>query len=142
MSNHTRARGFSLVELLVTLAVLGLLAAIVVPQLMDALHRSRQRRTMAEMRALATANSAHRIDTGAYATARADLEPLYMVEVPVVDAWGNSWTYSLSNDVYTLTSRGSDGAPGPAPPTPWINAPYEPDLILTNGNFSQAPSGQ
>lgn len=143
MSDTADTRGFSLVELLVAVAVIGILAAIVAPRLMDALDRSRQRRTMADMRAIATANGARFVDHGAYA---GDLEVLraqgYMVTAPESDAWGNGWIYTSDGNTYSLTSLGSDGALGPPAPSLWINEPYEPDIELQNGVFEKAPTGQ
>jgi prepilin-type N-terminal cleavage/methylation domain-containing protein len=50
-------KGFTLVELIVVVAVLGILVAILVPALLSAVDRSRQRRSMADMSNLAKANS-------------------------------------------------------------------------------------
>lgn len=134
--------GFSLIELLIVVAIIGIIATIAVPQLLDAIDRGRQRRTMADMRNIATANGTYRVDQGTYAAALADLQPTYMQVVPANDAWANALQYSLSSGDYTLESYGSDGANGPAPPTPWVNDPYDADLELTNGQFTQAPTGQ
>lgn len=136
-----RQEGFSLIELLIVVAIIGIIATIAVPQLMDALDRGRQRRSMSDMRNMATANGTFRVDTGAYAAALANMQPTYMQVVPVNDGWGNAYTYTGGN-TYTLTSLGSDGATGPAPPAPWINNPYTPDLTMSNGQFTQAPTGQ
>ena len=134
--------GFSLIELLIVVAIIGIIATIAVPQLLDAVDRGRQRRTMGDMRNIATANGTFRVDTGAYAAALvADLQPNYMQVVPTNDAWAGAWTYA-GGATYTLTSLGADGAAGPAPPAPWVNDPYEPDLVLQNGQFTQAPTGQ
>ncbi len=134
--------GFSLIELLIVVAIIGIIATIAVPQLLDAIDRARQRRTMADMRNIATANGTYRVDQGAYASALSDLQPTYMQVVPTNDAWGNALQYSTSSGSYNLESYGSDGANGPAAPTPWINDPYDVDLELTNGQFTQAPTAQ
>ena len=55
--------------------------------------------------------------------------------------WGNAWGYA-GGATYTLTSLGSDGAVGPVPPTPWISDPASANLILTDGQFIQAPTAQ
>jgi general secretion pathway protein G len=141
--NPGEQEGFSLIELLIVVAIIGIIAAIAVPQLMDAMDRARQRRTMADMRNIATANGTMRIDTGSYAAALADLTVSgYMQVTPANDAWGNPYVYVPQPDRYELESRGSDGAAGPAPPVPWINAPYEPDINMISGQFFQAPTGQ
>lgn len=140
-SNSTPGRhaGFSLVELLVVIVVIGILATLVVPQLLMGYERARQRRSMAEMRAIAAANGAYRVDSGGYAAALADMVPEYMSTVPPGDAWGTGWAYAGARETYTLTSYGRDGASGPAPPSPWHDEPFEADLVLANGAFTQAP---
>jgi len=110
---------------------------------LSAAHRSRQRSTMADMRNIATANAVMRLDTGGYAQSLAELvEKNYMRVVAPTDAWGTAWAYSTGADTYTLTSLGSDGAPGPAPPRVWLDEPYDPDIVLTDGQFTQAPTGR
>lgn len=136
------AGGFSLVELLIVMALIGILATMAVPQLLQAFERSRQRRTMADMRSIAAANGTYRVDSGTYATALGDLTPDYMDPVPSVDGWGNGMTYTGARAAYTLTSLGLDGASGPAPPSPWNDEPFEADLVISNGTFTQAPNAQ
>ncbi len=139
-----RDEGFSLIELLIVVAIIGIIAAIAVPQLMNAMDRGRQRRSMADMRNIATANGTYRVDTSAYAATLAGLAPAYMRVPPTADGWGTDWGYAFNagNDTYTITSLGSDGTSGPAPPDPWINDPYTPDIDLTDGQFINAPTGQ
>jgi prepilin-type N-terminal cleavage/methylation domain-containing protein len=136
-----RDEGFSLIELLIVVAIIGIIAAIAVPQLMNAMDRGRQRRSMADMRNIATANGTIRVDTGAYAANLAALVPNYMQVTPTNDGWGTGFVYTTGADTYTITSLGSDGAVGPAAPAPWVNDPYDPDIALTDGAFVQAPTG-
>lgn len=140
-----RDEGFSLIELLIVVAIIGIIATIAVPQLLDAIDRGRQRRTMADMRNIATANGTYRVDEGVYADALDSIETQgYMQVVPLNDAWAEAFAYTQTGGGtgYTLESFGSDGADGPAAPDPWINDPYDPDLQLTNGQFTEAPTGQ
>ncbi len=134
--------GFSLIELLIVVAIIGIISTIAVPQLLDAIDRGRQRRTMADMRNLATANGTYRVDTGVYAAALSDLTPDYMQVVVDSDAWGTDFEYSVADGDYEIESYGSDKADGPVPDAPWVNGPYTGDLELTNGQFTQAPTGQ
>jgi len=134
--------GFSLIELLIVVGVIGIIAAIAVPMLMNAIDRSKQRRTMGDMHSMVTANGTYKVDNQEYAPALADLVGNEYLQVLVNDdAWGNPFEYSTNDDTYTLTSRGRDGAAGPAPPVPWVNDPFEPDIIIVDGVFTQAPAG-
>jgi general secretion pathway protein G len=142
----TESPGFSLLELLVVVAIIGIVATIATPHLMDALDRGRQRRTMADMRSIATANGMYRVDRGCYADVLVHFEGIettdtvYLQSVPLKDAWGTPFVYSSGGTSFALTSLGSDGVAGPAAPANWMNAPYEPDLKMTNGLFTQAPT--
>jgi hypothetical protein len=113
------------------------------PEMLGAAHRGRQRRTMADMRNVATANFVMREDTGRYAQNLAELaENEYLRVAPTTDGWGNAYVYMTGANTYTLTSLGSDGAAGPAPPRVWLDEPYDPDIVLTDGQFTQAPTGR
>jgi general secretion pathway protein G len=142
-STLRRDEGFSLIELLIVVAIIGIIAAIAVPQLMNAMDRGRQRRSMADMRNIATANGTLRVDTGAYASPdMAALVPNYLQVAPTTDGWGTAFVYASDGTTYTITSLGSDAGAGPAAPATWINEPYEPDIVMTDGQFIDAPTGQ
>lgn len=134
--------GFSLIELLIALAIIGILALLTVPTLLTAYERSRQRSTMGDMHQIALASGTYHVDFGEYPSALSDLEPNSMSPVPPSDTWGNAWVYGRVGTGYTLTSLGLDGASGPAPPSPWYDEPFEPDLIVTAGAFTQFPERQ
>src|SRR6478672_5662446 len=64
-----KQKGFTLIELLIVVAIIGILAAIAIPNLLTALQRSKQKRTMADMRSIATAWEAYATDNNAYYSA-------------------------------------------------------------------------
>jgi len=84
---RTDPRGFSVIELLVVFTTIGIIATIVVPQLLMAYERTRQRRSIADMRSIAVANGTYRVDNDEYAGGLDDLTPIFMKPVPPRDAW-------------------------------------------------------
>jgi len=137
-------RGFSLIELLIVVGIIGIIAAIGIPMLMDAIDRAKQRRTMGDMHSIVTANGTYKVDQQQYAAVLNDLVGSEYLQVLVdLDGWGNPFVYTQGGGGanYTLTSRGRDGAAGPAAPVPWVNSPFEPDIIVTDGTFTQNPEG-
>lgn len=142
MKLQRNEQGFSLIELLIVVAIIGIIATIAVPQLMNALDRGRQKRTMADMRNIASANGTYRVDWNTYVTVGSgSLEPDYMQTVPAEDGWGNGWVGDTAAvDTHCLESGGADGVSGAAT-LPWLDSDqeYDPSLTLQDGQFLQAP---
>ena len=139
--------GFTLIDLLVSMAIIGILAMLVVPQLVTAFERSRQRRTLGDMRNLSTALSTYQLDhSGSYPTTAAGLaglNPDYYANIPD-DGWSNAYSYvgvsaGGRGCGYFLRGLGADAAFGPPAPDPWIGDFFDPDVKLVNGTFHAAP---
>ena len=61
-----RNPGFTLIELLIVVAIIGIIAAIAIPNLLNAIDRSKQKRTMSDLRTICTAVEAYATDTSSY----------------------------------------------------------------------------
>ena len=59
-----RQQGFTLIELLLVITIIGIIAAIVIPNLMDALQKAKQRRTVNDVRAASTESARSCVSIG------------------------------------------------------------------------------
>jgi general secretion pathway protein G len=103
---------------LIGMAILGIVAAIAIPNLVTATERSKQQQTMSEMRAIGVALEAYAGDNKGYPKAtnieelRPLLEPKYIESLPSKDGWRREFRYDLlpgGISLYALSSAGKDG---------------------------------
>ena len=122
-----RARGFTLLELLVVIVIIGLLAGLVGPRYFNQLSKSNTKIAAAQIASLEQALDQYRLDVGAYPTTELGLAALYEKPTNVdrwqgpylkkpapPDPWGRAYLYKSPGDhgEYDLSSLGIDGQPG------------------------------
>jgi prepilin-type N-terminal cleavage/methylation domain-containing protein len=144
-SKPTAERGFTLVELLVVVAIIGILAAISVVNFRGAIERGKQTKSITTMRNLGTALHAYELDfshlpaNGLTATQLAGILRSNALNVETRDGWGNDLVFVRSPDHYTVRCYGLDGVVGPVDITRATRDNYENDIVLTDGMFTNTP---
>lgn len=120
--------GFTLIELMVVILIIGLLATIVVQSLRGATERAKRTKAQADIAELRTALDRYYLDNGQYPTTEQGLQALvakptsgpipanyedggYVQHVPR-DPWGHAYVYQSDGNGYVLKSYGADGQPG------------------------------
>lgn len=71
--NFTKPKGFTLVELVVVIAILGILAGLAIPRFMSATETARGARIIADMRTLESAETLYNVEKGVYTATMQDL---------------------------------------------------------------------
>lgn len=128
--SRARARGFTLIEIMVVVVIIGLLAAFIAPQILGRVDDAKIVKAKQDIQALETALTMYKLDTFQYPTNEQNL--IALVQQPTdtsvrnwrtggylkrvnKDPWGNDYQYvfpGTRGQEYDLYSLGADGEPG------------------------------
>ena len=127
MVSAPRQAGFTLLELLVVVAIIGLLAGYVGPRYFAQIGKSERQTAVAQIQAFEKALDQYRLDTGRYPTSEQGLKALntrpesepkwngpYLQKDPPNDPWGSAYVYRSPGEKFEfdIVSYGKDGRPG------------------------------
>jgi general secretion pathway protein G len=122
--------GFTLIEIMVVVIIIGLLAAVIVPQVIDKVDQARTTKAKADIQSIETALTMFRLDNSKYPTTDQGLQALVVqptdpsirhwrpggyIQRVSKDPWGNDYQYvypGTHGKEYDLFTLGSDGQPG------------------------------
>jgi prepilin-type N-terminal cleavage/methylation domain-containing protein len=159
-----RRNGFSVIELLVAVLIVGIIAAIAMGNYLNAVNRAKQKRTMADMRAVAAAWEARAVDVRQYnasgaftlpsATVSYDelavmLMPTYVRSFARTDGWGHALDFHTDQAIgsstaaagYTMRSMGRDGLLQGTSYIGGATTDYDCDIVYASGQFIVWPEG-
>ena len=130
MQRHTKrpTRGFSLIEIMMVVVILGILGALLVPNLIGRGDQARITAAKTDLRSIAAALDLYRLDNSVYPSTSQGLAALvskpsgfpspkrwgpdpYLRKAPV-DPWENEFIYASEGRSFTLKSLGADGTEG------------------------------
>ncbi len=133
MQINIKSRGFSLIELMIVVVILGLLAGLLVPRIMDRPEEAKVTKARMDMRTIESALRFYRLDNGFYPTTEQGLEALirkpetsplpeswrsggYLETTSIPrDPWNNPYIYRSPGDQgrdFEIISLGADGKEG------------------------------
>jgi type II secretory pathway pseudopilin PulG len=145
------------------IAIIGILAAIAIPNLLTAIAKAKQKRTLLDIKTIAVAWETRATDMNRYnaaggiegisvplsiSTLAAALEPTYSRRIPTADGWGKKFTCLIDNDWggsapasrYVIISGGADQQISTGISEGAFTS-YDCDIIYTNGVFLTYPEG-
>jgi general secretion pathway protein G len=148
-------------ELLIVVAIIGILAAIAIPNILVALQRAKQKRTMADIKTISLAWETRASDFSQYNAAGAGLlgasnpifitdiqtmlVPTYARTIPHFDGWSRPFNIYLDQPLnggraekYVIVSAGKDGI-FESNPAPGIISNFDCDIVFSNGAFVSYP---
>ena len=133
-TRNQKSHGFTLIEILIVVALIGIIFGFLIPNLVDGLNKAIQKRTIADMHAVSIAMISYHTDMHGAAAAGSSVQltdydpialegitdlltPLYIDHVPNTDPWGNPYDYYFGRTTeeygyelaFGIRSRGRDG---------------------------------
>lgn len=144
MNYRSAQRGFTLIEVMVVVVILGILAALIVPRIMSRPEQARIVKVKQDISSIQSALDLYKLDNGMYPTTDQGLQALvtkpttppvprdwksdgYLQELPI-DPWGAPYQYTNDNEKIRIFSYGPQGKDG--------------DSVIGNWNMRTSGTGE
>ena len=162
-------RGFTLIEVLIVVAILGIIATLIMPNMIDSIRKAKQKRTMTDIHYIGNAwmswltdevsasgagqQQLPELDWSAFEAMSLEdvqtlLVPHYANVVPAEDAWGGGFDFAHTESPHTVLPIAirSPGIDGEFSGTTYVRGAflpteYEEDIVWAGGYFARWPSG-
>ncbi len=123
MKNHRKESGFTIIELLIVVVIIGLLMSLVAPTMFSKVDSTKIKTAKAQMLMIETSLDTYRLDMGDYpknldnlrVSAEQGWDGPYLPKNVPADPWGNTYQYQSpgpDGESFLLMSFGKDGQPG------------------------------
>lgn len=112
MKKHTtttKQRGFTLIEIMIVVVIIGILSSIILPKILDKPNQARNTKAQSDIKTIEMALQLYKLDKFDYPSSLNALVSDYLSKVPS-DPWGNSYGYDSQSG--TVHSYGRDRVPG------------------------------
>jgi prepilin-type N-terminal cleavage/methylation domain-containing protein len=168
MKIRNRQKGFTLIELLIVVAIIGIIAALLIPNFLDALQKAKQKRTVADERnagtamfswltdqlGAAAAGQTGTVTPGSYGGSKTAgaiatlLVPQYLQSVPEKDGWKHDYVYYLKTGTSVLeqqvmlifsSGRDTNAIASSYTVTAFDPTDYDQDIVWADGFFVRWP---
>ncbi len=145
---NSPVKGFTVVELIITIIIIAIIGSIIVALLPNMTDSSRQASTVTNLRSISSSLSLYRADHNAYPVVdniealATILEPDYISKMVLSDGWGKNFSANSTKLTFTIGSGGK-GWDGKSALTSQPDGPiytFEDDIIVTDGIFTQFPA--
>jgi len=127
-TKYHQMKGFTLIEIIVVVVIIGLLAAVIAPNILGQVEEARVKKALSDLRALESALNLYRLDNFNYPSTEQGLEALvtkpsgdleaknwrkggYIQRMPL-DPWKNEYQYTNSGAAIDIFTYGADGRLG------------------------------